>query len=84
MAKKKKKQEEKPKTPIELYIIEAVKRRREELDITQEGLSYALNLSHAFVCQRETGPKKYNTNHLNSIAKVLKCSPKDFMPDKPL
>ncbi|MFR7878499.1 MAG: helix-turn-helix domain-containing protein [Butyricimonas paravirosa] len=32
----------------------------------------------------ENGPKKYNINQLNKIAKVLKCSPKDFLPQDPL
>jgi hypothetical protein len=34
-----------------------------------------------------TNPKYddgYNINHLNEIAKILKCSPKDFWPEIPL
>ena len=27
--------------------------------------------------------KKYNVQHLNEIAKILECSPKDFQPSKP-
>lgn len=27
---------------------------------------------------------KYNIRHLNLLAKALKCSPKDFLPEKPL
>lgn len=81
MAKDKTQQKEKIKTPIERYIINAVKEQREKKKFTQEGLSFALNLNHAFVSNRENGSKIYNANHLNSIAKVLKCSPKEFWPD---
>lgn len=84
MAKGKTEQKEKIKTPIERYIINAVKEQREKKKYTQEGLSFALNLNHAFVSNRENGSKIYNANHLNRIAEILKCSPKDFWPDKPL
>lgn len=72
------------KTPIELYIIGSVKQRREEQGFTQEALSFALNFNHAFVSNRENGTKTYNSNHLNKIAKILKCSPKDFWPNEPI
>lgn len=49
-------------------------------------LSFGIGVSRGFVGQVES-PKhraKYNLNHLNEIAKFLGCSPRDFMPEKPL
>lgn len=68
--------------PIERYIIAAVRKRREELGITQEKLSLELDLNTAFVGWVETPSRreKYNINHLNKLAEILKCSITDFMP----
>jgi transcriptional regulator with XRE-family HTH domain len=73
-------------TKIEKYIIEKVKEKRIEFDYTQIALSQKLNMSDSFVGHVETPKRraKYNINHLNALAKVFKCSPKDFMPEKPL
>lgn len=72
------------KTAIDLYVIEKIRARRQELDISQEALSYKINRNRTFISSYETGPNKYNVSHLNEIAKVLKCSPQDFLPSKPL
>jgi len=71
---------------IERYVISKVKKIREEKNITQEQLSLSLNKNITFISQIEAPSKKakYNIIHLNLIAKVLNCSPKDFWPDKPL
>lgn len=71
-------------TAVDLYIIERVKERREACGLTQEALSHALNYSDGYINKFEAGKKKYNTFHLNEIAKVLKCSPRDFLPEKPI
>jgi len=69
---------------IDLYVISKVKERREACNMTQEALSIALNYSNGYLNKFEKGKKKFNISHLNEIAKILKCSPKDFLPDKPL
>ena len=33
---------------------------------------------------RDMTQEKFNISHLNEIAKILKCSPKDFLPEDPL
>ena len=73
-------------TKIEKYVIARVKERREELGYTQIALSQKLNMSDSFVGHVETPKRraKYNINHLNGLAKIFKCSLKDFMPEKPL
>ena len=71
-------------TAIDLYVIEKVKEKRKACKLAQEALSIALNYSEGYINKFETGKKKYNIFHLNEIAKVLKCSPKDFLPEEPI
>lgn len=72
--------------PIDQYVIDKVKELRIEKGISQAELADYINLSRGFIGDVEN-PRlraKYNLNHLNEIAKVLGCSVKDFLPDKPL
>ncbi len=73
-------------TKIEKYIIEEVKSLRIEYGSTQILPSQKLNMSDSFVGHVETPKRraKYNINHINALAKIFKCSPKHFMPEKPL
>ncbi|WP_218152251.1 helix-turn-helix domain-containing protein [Salegentibacter agarivorans] len=71
---------------IEIYIIEKVKEMRKEKGLSQIALSQKLNLSDSFISHVESKNRraKYNLNHLNEIAQIFNCSPKDFWPEKPL
>lgn len=71
---------------VEKYVIEKVKELRESHGYTQIALSQKLSMSDSFVGHVETPKRraKYNLNHINALAKIFKCSPKDFMPEKPL
>jgi len=73
-------------TKIETYIINTVKEKRKEKDLSQIALSQKLGLSDSFIShvESQTRRAKYNLNHLNELAIILECSPKDFWPDKPL
>lgn len=73
----------KEKEKIDLYVIENVKQRRKELDLTQEQLADEVGFSSTFISERESGVKRYNISHLNKLAIALKCSPKDFLPNEP-
>jgi len=71
-------------TKIEQYIINQVKTKRIEKGISQKELAYLLDVSIGFIGNVEN-PKyraKYNINHLNELAKIFECSPKDFLPEK--
>jgi transcriptional regulator with XRE-family HTH domain len=73
-------------TPIEQYVIDVVKAKRMERGWSQKELAYQMDLSLGFVGDVEN-PKyraKYNLNHINELAKVFECTPKDFLPEKPL
>ena len=73
-------------TEIEVYIIQRVKEIRESINMTQEDLSFKLEKNRGFIGDIEAPSKnaKYNIKHLNEIAKILECSPKEFWPEKPI
>lgn len=71
---------------IENFIISRVKEEREKRDITQERLSNDLGKGSSYIAHIEAPSKKnkYNIHILNEIAKIFKCSPKDFWPEEAL
>ena len=72
--------------PIDQYIIDAIRKERKRQNISQSMLAYGIGVSKSFIGQVES-PKyniKYNPHHINEIAKYLNCSPRDFLPEKPL
>jgi transcriptional regulator with XRE-family HTH domain len=71
---------------IENYVIDSVRSKRISKGISQKELAYSMEVSIGFIGNVEN-PKyraKYNLTHLNELAKILECSPKDFLPEKPL
>ena len=73
-------------TKIEQYIIDQVREKRKEMGLSQIELSQRLNMSDSFVSHVETPNRraKYNVNHLNALAKIFRCSPQEFWPEKAL
>lgn len=71
---------------IERFLISKARELQEAQGITQEQLSLSLGKNIAFISQIEAPSKKakYNIMHLNEVAKILECSPKDFWPDRSL
>ncbi len=72
------------KSDIDIYVINAVRKRRETLGISQEALSYRIGRCGSFIGNIESGTRKYSILHLNLIALELKCSIRDFFPEQPL
>ena len=70
------------KSNIELYAIQKVKQMRELRGFSQADLAFKLEVSLGFIGQVESSkyPAKYNLNHLNKLAGIFECSPKDFIP----
>lgn len=69
-----------------MYISDRVKLLRNQQNISQAVLATMLGLSDAFIGQCEN-PKlnsKYSMVQLNKLAKIFKCSPKDFLPQEPI
>jgi len=73
------------KTKIDQYVIDRVKEKRIERNLSQADLAYELGMSVGFIGKVESVkyPTHYNVKHLNDLAKILKCSPQDFLPRKP-
>ena len=60
-----------------------VRAKRIEKGWSQKELAYQLDVSIGFIGDIEN-PKyraKFNLNHINELAKIFECSPKDFMPE---
>ncbi|MDE7304848.1 MAG: helix-turn-helix transcriptional regulator [Alistipes sp.] len=74
------------KTPIDIYVIDAIRKKRIEQHVSQAMLASFINVSKGFIGMAES-PKydiKYNIRHINEIARFLGCSPRDFLPEQPL
>jgi transcriptional regulator with XRE-family HTH domain len=74
------------KTKIDLFVINKVKEKRLEKNISQADLANELSMSVGFIGKVESPkyPSHYNIKHLNLLAKILECSPQDFLPKKPI
>jgi len=71
---------------IDLYVINKVREMRVLRHLSQVKLSILIGLAEGAIGKIEN-PKeraKYNIRHLNLLAKALKCSPRDLLPEKPL
>lgn len=67
---------------IDQYVIDRVKEKREKKHWTQADLADALGMSIGFIGNVES-PKyraKYNLTHINKLAIIFECSPRDFLP----
>lgn len=73
-------------TPIDQYVIDKVRKMRDERNMSQREFADAINLSHGYVGDIEAGRKsaKYSLFHISEIAKVFKCSIWDLVPQYPL
>ncbi|WP_304582673.1 helix-turn-helix domain-containing protein [uncultured Alistipes sp.] len=76
----------KAKSDFDLYVSAAVRQARMAQDVSQSMLAFGIGVSDSFISQVESpkSPSKYNLNHINLIAKYLGCSPRLFLPEKPL
>jgi len=74
------------KSKIDRYVIERVKEKRIEKNLSQADLAFELSMSVGFIGKAESSkyPAHYNLKHLNELARILKCSPQDFLPKRPL
>jgi len=77
------------RSAIEQYVIDRVREMRNEKNVSQLTLAYALGFdSVSYIGEIESSKPEntecYNVTHINEIAKILKCSPKLFWPEDPL
>jgi transcriptional regulator with XRE-family HTH domain len=76
----------KKKSPIQWHVVQVVRTKRIDHELTQLQLSLELGFSEGFVGKIESKnlPDHYNIDHLNKLARIFKCSPQDFLPKKPM
>ncbi|HEV7783335.1 MAG TPA: helix-turn-helix transcriptional regulator [Chitinophagaceae bacterium] len=75
------------RSEIEQYIIDKVREIRLSKKVSQAAIAYGLGFeSTSYIGEIESSKNAdaYNIDHLNEIAKILQCSPKDFWPEQPL
>jgi transcriptional regulator with XRE-family HTH domain len=68
---------------IEQHVVNVVRAKRIEKGWSQKELAYQLDVSIGFIGDIEN-PKyraKYNLNHINELAKIFECSPREFLPE---
>lgn len=73
-------------TPIEQHVVDIVRTKRIQKGWSQKELAYQLDVSIGFIGDIEN-PKyraKFNLNHINELAKIFECSPRDFLPKEPI
>jgi transcriptional regulator with XRE-family HTH domain len=69
-------------TPIDMYVINFVRRLRQEKKIGQEMIAAIIETHRTFITNIESPnhPAKYNLNHINALAFYFDMSPRDFLP----
>jgi transcriptional regulator with XRE-family HTH domain len=74
------------KSKFEVAIIDKVREIRQLKGLTQDDLAIFLNVSRGFIGQVESpnSASKYKLDHLNILAREMECSPKDFLPERPV
>ncbi len=69
------------KTTIRLEFGHAVRIRRYIMAFSQERLAEIAGLHPTYVGSVERGERNISLENIIAIARALKCSPKDLMPD---
>lgn len=74
------------KSAIGIYVAQKVQEKREKMGMSRRELADCLNLNESNLRQAENPNLnfKYNLDHLNAIAIILKCSICDFFPPEPI
>ena len=57
---------------------------RKHVGATQQELADAMGLQKGYVSELENGKKRYNQDHLESMARFFKCEPGDILAKNPL
>lgn len=74
------------KDEVDIFVANQVKELRLKNKMSQTKLGLELGVSHSFINQIElpTQRARYNIQHLNKLALIFKCSPRDFLPELPI
>lgn len=69
------------KTKIRIAFGQNVRSRRHKIGLTIEELAEAANLHHNYIGSVERGERNIALENIIALAKALKCSAKDLMPE---
>ncbi|KAA6334843.1 hypothetical protein EZS27_016885 [termite gut metagenome] len=74
------------KKEIDLYTSNVMRNKRLEKGWTQRQLSGYMGISSIFINNIESvrKPDKLNLYHINLLAEIFDCSPREFLPEKPI
>lgn len=74
------------KNKIDWFIVTRIRDSRIQKELSQEDIAFHLTISTGFIGHIESPNfrAKYSTTHLNELAKLLDCSPRDFWPENAL
>lgn len=74
------------KSAIGMYVAQKVREKRDAIGMSRQELADSLNLNESNLRRAEDLrlSVKYNLDHLNAIAIILKCSICDFFPPTPI
>jgi transcriptional regulator with XRE-family HTH domain len=74
------------KKEIDLYTSNVMRNKRLEKGWTQRQLSGYMGISSIFINNIESvrKPNKLNLYHINLLAEIFDCSPREFLPEKPI
>jgi len=70
------------KSAIDLFVINKVKEKRKQFNISQRGIADILNCSAGFIgeVESENYTTKYSVHQIYLIAKEFECSLSEFFP----
>ncbi|MBP6455041.1 MAG: helix-turn-helix transcriptional regulator [Bacteroidales bacterium] len=70
------------RSEVDLFVINKIKEKRKELNISQRGMAEILGCSIGFIGQIESENYeiRYSIHQVYLIAKEFECSPADFFP----
>lgn len=69
------------KTKIRIAFGQSVRSKRHEMGMTIEQLAEAADLHHNYIGSVERGERNIALENIIALAKALKCSPKDLLPE---
>ncbi|HAB99101.1 MAG TPA: XRE family transcriptional regulator [Parachlamydiales bacterium] len=70
------------RTQLRVEFGRRVRKKRYDLGISQEKLAELADLHHNYVGSVERGERNIALENIVALARALKCSPRDLMPDK--
>jgi transcriptional regulator with XRE-family HTH domain len=70
------------KTPVRTAFGKIVKEKRHMVGLTQEELAEKANLHATYIGSVERGERNIALENIIALARALKCSPRDLLPEK--